>query len=194
MQQKRAVLLHGTSGDPSHGWQPWLKRQLEERGYDVFAPVLPNNDHPDRDTYEAFLCESGWDFSDNIIVGHSSGATTALNLLLADWFPKASAVVLVGTFLNEKLTKPLGEFPDGLFDGLFLDSYDPKQLAQKARAFYFVHGSDDPYCDIDDAKQLCEQVGGTFIEITGGHHLGGASGITELPQLITALDADGITS
>lgn len=184
---KRAVLFHGTSSDPTHHWQPWLKKELEQQGYQVYAPLLPDNDRPNRRTYEAFLRKSGWDFADNILVGHSSGATTVLNLLLADWFPKVKAVVLVGTFLNEKLTKNLGEFPDGLFDDLFLEGYDPERLKQKAGAFYFVHGSNDPYCDIQDAKVLCEQVGGTFMEIENGHHLGGTSGITELPELINYL-------
>ncbi len=189
---KRAVLLHGTNGDPSHGWQPWLKRELEAHGYDVFSPQLPDSHHPDRQKYEAFLRESGWDFADNIIVGHSSGATTVLNLLQGEWFPRVKAAVLVGTFLNEKLTKPLGEFPEGLFDGLFMERYEPARLAAKAEVFYFVHGSDDPYCDIADAKSLCQQLDGEFIEIPQGHHLGSASGITELPQLLTALQADNL--
>lgn len=189
---KRALLLHGTNGDPSHGWQPWLKSELESRGYEVFAPVLPDNDRPNRGTYEAFLRDSGWDFADNLVVGHSSGATTALNLLLSDWFPSVKATVLVGAFLNEKLTKPLGEFPEGNFDGLFVESFDPARLRERSRAFYFVHGSNDPYCDIDDARDLCDQLRGKFIVIENGHHLGGASGVTELPQLIEALEADTI--
>ncbi len=188
---KRAVILHGTSSDPGHNWQPWLGQKLKAAGYEVFAPVLPDNDRPNRLTYETFLKDSGWDFKDNILVGHSSGATTVLNLLLADWFPHAKAVVLVGTFLNEKFTKKLGEFPDGLFDDLFLKSYDPVKLKQKADKFYFVHGDNDPYCDIGDAKELCKTVGGTFITIKNGHHLGGASGVTELPQLQEQLQKDG---
>jgi predicted alpha/beta hydrolase family esterase len=191
---KRAVLLHGTSGDPSHGWQPWLRQALEAHGYEVFAPLLPDNQRPNRQTYDRFLRQSGWDFADNIIVGHSSGATTLLNLLQADWFPHIKAAVLVGTFLNEKFTKQLGEFPEGLFDDLFMERYEPAVLAAKAGAFYFVHGSDDPYCDIADAKVLCQQVNGTFIEIPQGHHLGSASGIRELPQLMEALQADNLVS
>ncbi|RTK94971.1 hypothetical protein EKI60_00735 [Candidatus Saccharibacteria bacterium] len=189
---KRATILHGTSGNPNEHWLPWVKHQLEQAGYEVYAPLLPDNDRPNQKTYEQFLQKSGWDFSDNILVGHSSGATTALNLLLSEWFPHAKAVVLAGTFLNEKWTKDLGVFPAGNFDDLFIHDFDSAKLTAQADTFYFVHGDNDPYCDIEDAKQLCQQVQGTFIAMPGGHHLGGSSGITELPELIARLKQDGI--
>lgn len=189
---KRAVILHGTDGDPSHNWQPWLKQQFEKAGYEVFAPVLPDNHRPNQRTYEQFFKCSGWDFADNIIVGHSSGATATLNLLLSDWFPKVKAVALVGTFLNERLTKDLGAFPPGNFDDLFVEQFDPDLLKQRAGAFYFVHGDDDPYCSFDDAKELCDRVDGTFIAIPNGHHLGGSSGRTDLPELFNRLAQDNM--
>lgn len=189
---KRAVILHGTNGNPSHNWQPWLKQFLETKSYEVFSPELPGNERPNRHTYEAFLKSSNWDFTDNILIGHSSGATTVLNLLMSDWFPCIKAAVLVGTFLNEKLTKKLGEFPDDLFKDLFLDRYDQEILKEKAGSFYFVHGSNDPYCDIEDAQNLCKKLGGAFMIVNNGHHLGGASGVTELPELARKLTSDNI--
>jgi predicted alpha/beta hydrolase family esterase len=184
---KRAVILHGTDGKPSDQWFPWLKRLLETNGYLVFVPLLPDNHKPNRLTYEKYLKESDWDFSSNLMIGHSSGATTVLNLLSSDWFPKQKAVVLAGTFLNEKLTKDAGWFEPGQFDGLFMDKYDPKLIKSKAEAFIFLHGSNDPYCDIKDAQKLCEDTGGEFIVIKNGHHLGGSSGVDEIPQLEEAL-------
>jgi len=187
---KRAIILHGTSGDPSHNWQPWLKKQLEDLGYEVFSPLLPDNDVPNQATYEKFLRDSGWDFTDNVVIGHSSGATAILNLLQSDWFPKAKCVVLVAAFLNEKWTKEL--FPNDDFKSLFVTGYDPVRLKEKAEAFYFVHGNNDPYCDIEDARQLCKAVHGTFIVIPGGHHLGDTYGKKELPGLLERLSKDRI--
>lgn len=169
-----------------------MREVLEENGYEIYAPVLPNNHTPNRKVYEDFLRNSGWDFADNLLVGHSSGATTVLNLLSADWFPEVKAVVLVGTFLNEKFTKEASWYEPGQFDDLFLDQYDLELLSTKSKSFYFVHGNDDPFCDIDDAKDLCKQLQGSFITIKNGHHLGDSSGITELPQLTERLISDGI--
>lgn len=190
--KKRAVLLHGTDGNPNSIWQSWLIAQLKMAGYEVFAPMLPENHTPNRLVYDKFLRESGWDFTDSVLIGHSSGATTVLNLLMADWFPPIKAAVLVGTFLNEKLTKTAEWHDPGQFDNLFLEEYDPVVLKSKAGSFYFVHGSDDPYCDIDDAKKLSEQVDGVFITIENGHHLGSESGITELPQITDVFIHDSV--
>ena len=72
---KRAVLLHGTDGEPNNHWFPWLQKQLKGMGYQIFAPLLPHNHTPNRFEYEEFLKKYGWDFTDNLIIGHSSGAT-----------------------------------------------------------------------------------------------------------------------
>lgn len=189
---KRALILHSTDSSPENDWLPWMRKQLEASSFEVFAPLLPNNKVPNRHTYEKFLRDSGWDFSKNVIVGHSSGATTALNLLSSDWFPDASTVILAGTFLNQRLTKDADWVQPGQFDNLFLENYDASAIKKRAKAFYFVHGSNDPYCDIDDARKLCKELGGTFIVIPNGHHLGSSSGLTELPKLSEQLRYDGV--
>lgn len=190
---KRAVLLHGTDGRPDDLWFPWLQKQLESAGYHVYSPLLPNNHTPNKETYDSFLKESGWDFKDNILIGHSSGATTALNLLMSDWFPKVKATVLVGVFLNEKLLPANAEwYQPGQFDELFPDSFNIQNIKNKGGKLYFVHGTDDPYCDVEDAKKLSQEVSGTFIEISKGHHLASSSGIKELPQITETLKSDNL--
>ncbi len=191
---KRAVLLHGTDGSPDDLWFPWLRSQLESAGYEVFAPLLPNNHTPNEKTYSNFLKDSNWDFSNNVLIGHSSGATTALNLLSTEWFPKVKATVLVGAFLNERLLQLSSPdwYDTSQFKDLFLEEYDADLLREKSNRFYFVHGSDDPYCDIHDAENLSKDLGGSFITIPNGGHLSASWGYTELPQIIDQLKADHI--
>lgn len=185
---KKAVLLHGTDGSPDDHWFPWLKKELEERGYSVFAPTLPENHTPSRDVYEEFLKNTGWDFSDNLLIGHSSGTTTILNLLMADWFPKVKASVMVGTFLNEKLTKSADWYESGQFDNLFVQVFDVESIKSKCSEFIFVHGDNDPACEYGDAKEFCQELGGDFITIKNGAHLSGSSGITEIPEMVEKLN------
>lgn len=191
---KRVVLLHGTDGSPDELWFPWLSEQFELEGYKVYAPLLPDNQTPNKQKYESFLKESGWDFSNNIIVGHSSGATTVLNLLTEEWFPSVKAIILVGTFLNEHLLKQVNPdwYDEKQFIDLFKDSYDIGMLKEKCQKYYFVHGDDDPYCSIDDATELCKKLGGKMIIVNNGGHLASSSGILELPQIIEQLEADDI--
>lgn len=189
---KRATILHGTDNKLTDHWLPWAKQLFEDAGYDVFMPLLPDNKFPNKDTYDTFLRESGWEFKDNVLVGYSSGATTALNLLMSDWFPHVKVVVLVGTFLNEKLVTSASWYVPGQFDNLFLPAYKPEVIKQKADKFYFVHGSDDPCCDINDARQLCDALGGTFVTVTDGKHLSASSNTTALPDMEQTLRRDGV--
>lgn len=192
---KRAVILHGTNGSPTElAWQDWLKRQFETSEYEVFFPQLPESHTPNLALYDTFLQDSGWDFADNILVGHSSGATAVLHLLQQAWFPRVKAAILVGTFLNERLLEatPPSWYRPSQFDRLFVEKFDGATIKQKAERFYFVHGDDDPYCDYEEAKTLCAQLDGTFIAMPGAGHIAKSANISELPQLANVLIHDSI--
>lgn len=193
-QMKRALILHGTNGRPNDHWLPWLRANLEAGGYEVVAPQLPACHTPDKRVYNDFIRNLGIDFSDSLLIGHSSGATAALNLLSEDWFPKVRTTALVGLFLNEKLTKSVDWYQAGQFDGLFPESgFDPELLKRKSGQFVCVHGDDDPYCDYGDAQRFAASVGAQLITIKGGKHLSSSSGgITELPQLTDVLRSHGL--
>ena len=79
--QPKSVILHGTNSNHEQNWFPWLKSELKLRGYEVWSPDLPGAEKPNLDAYDAFLNSHGWDFQDNLLVGHSSGAVAILSLL-----------------------------------------------------------------------------------------------------------------
>ena len=164
---KRAVILHGTDGSPKENWFPWLKEELEKLGYDVFAPELPNNHTPNRDVYNDFLLASGWDFADNLVIGHSSGAVSILNMLSDNRFPKIGTAVLAGAWARMDDT----DLDREQFKNLFPQpNFDFDSIKSKAAKFVFVHSADDPYCPIDQAHYLCDQLGGEFHEFQGMQH------------------------
>lgn len=191
---RRALFLHGTSGSPADHWWPWLKSEFEMSGYEVWAPLLPDNHRPSAKKYWDFLHESDWDFADTVLVGHSSGATSVLNVLARPDFPKVRAAVLVGAFLNENLTNKSPDFEDkSQFAELFPEEgFNWPAIKTKAEKFYFVHGDNDPYCAYDDAVAAAKALGGTLITISNGGHLSASSGVTELPHVADALKRDGL--
>lgn len=191
---KRAVFLHGTNGDPGDHWWPWLKKHFEDSGYEVWAPVLPGNDKPNEEVYRKFLMSNDWTFEDNVLVGHSSGATTVLNLLARNDFPPVKAAVLAGVFLNEDLTSKSADFVQtGQFMNLFPKAgFDWRAIKEKSEKFYFVHGDDDPYCSYTDALEACRTLDGQMITVKDGGHLSTNFNVTELPQLVDSLQRDMI--
>lgn len=175
---KRAVILHGTDGAPTHNWFPWLKQQLESKGYEVWVPLLPNNHTPDRRVYNDFLFNSGWDFTDNLVIGHSSGAVTVLNLLMDDRCPKIGLGVIVGAWYQS--ADPWT--PPDQFKSLFPESgFDFNKIKAKSGNLVYMHGENDPYCPLEQAKWLAKQTNSEIVVVPNGHHLG--SKFKELPQI-----------
>lgn len=164
---KKAVILHATEQNSRGHWYPWLKKELEHAGYEVWVPDLPDANRPDMQKYLDYLLGQDWDFTDNVIIGHSSGAVTILGLL--QHLPAGFQV---------KLAVPVGSFSEVLasdpdwkqLKGLFEEPMDFTNIKQKAKKFIFVHGSDDPWCPIEQAKYLQDQVGGEMIIIDNGQH------------------------
>ncbi len=39
---KRVFIVHGWDGHPDEQWFPWLKQSLEEKGYCVEVPQMPD--------------------------------------------------------------------------------------------------------------------------------------------------------
>ena len=40
--QKRIYIIHGWDGHPEEGIFPWLKKELENNGFEVFNPLMPD--------------------------------------------------------------------------------------------------------------------------------------------------------
>src|SRR3989338_9693197 len=79
----RVLIIHGIGGHAGIHWQKWLHDELIKSGFNVLMPNLPNSDHPDRKEWLKIIKVKvkGIDPQELIIVGHSLGVTTALDLL-----------------------------------------------------------------------------------------------------------------
>lgn len=175
---KRAVILHGTDVGPDDNWFPWLKQKLEAVGYEVWVPLLPNNHVPGWQRYNDFLLSSEWDFTDNLVVGHSSGAVALLNLLMDERCPTIKFGVAVSAWDHG--------VPPGMSDEQFVDlfrseGFDFELIKSKAEKLAFMHGDDDPYCPLEQAKYLAKSLDAPLTVVPNGHHLGAK--FTELPEL-----------
>ncbi len=181
-----ALILHGTNKNSQAYWLPWLKQELEQQGYNVWSPDLPHAEQPNMGDYCSFLLSksvqpNGWRFDqDTILIGHSSGAVAILGLLQsvsADEHVRTS--YLLGSFRDN-----LGR--DDLKD-LFSIPFDFPLIKSKCEEFVFLHSDNDPFCPIEGAQYLCDQVGGEFIIMPGQQHFtirNGGPQYTQFPALL----------
>lgn len=82
---KRAIIIHGFKGKPDTNWKPWLKKELETRGFNVEVPEMPNTEHPDVSEWVNKLNKTvgKMDGEQVYLIGHSLGCITILKYLEA---------------------------------------------------------------------------------------------------------------
>ncbi len=78
---KRFVLLHGKHGTPEQDFFPWLKKVLEQRGFEVEAPEMPNTESPNDLEQADYVAKNVKLDESTVILGHSFGGIVALRLL-----------------------------------------------------------------------------------------------------------------
>ncbi len=99
---KRAIIVHRWSGSSESDWYPWLKASLEEKGYTVAVPTIPDSDTPTIDAWQTSLTAAVGALDDELVfVGHSIGCQAVLRYLASIASDtKIANVVLVAPWLR----------------------------------------------------------------------------------------------
>lgn len=187
--QKRAFIIHGWDGYPEEGIFPWLKKELQNRGFVVFDPSMPDPLRPQIEAWVQYLKEQvGTPDENTILFGHSIGAQTILRYLesLPEDEKIGGAVFLAGwihltdeaneTDEDAEIAKPWLETP--------INWEAVKSHAQK---FIGIFSDDDPLVPVSDARIFESELVAKIIIEHGKEHFSGSSGIKELPSALEAL-------
>lgn len=179
------LILHGTGATPKSNWFMWLKGALIGQGHSVWLPQLPDADRPNTETYNKFLL-SNKDFTfdeDTVIVGHSSGAVEALNLLqhLPDGVT-IKATVLISAFRDDLGRNDL--------KGLFAEEFDFERIKKTCSNITYIHSDDDPYCPVEGAEYLAMHTNGDMLLSEGQGHFNTelSPHYKQFPELLDILD------
>lgn len=100
MANKRIFIVHGWEATPESDWFPWLRRELEKRGFTVLVPAMPDPIHPKKEAWVPQLEKTaGIPDRNCYFVGHSLGCITILRYLeTLQKSQVAGGAVLVGGF------------------------------------------------------------------------------------------------
>jgi len=179
---KNAIILHAMDDSPDNHWYPWLKSQLEQKGYHVWLPQLPDDKNPQINVWVPFIMEGG-QFSENtVIIGHSAGAAVILSVA-QDLKVKISQAILVAGFST---------YPGG--DGILKPKYNWEKIKSNVAQMIFINSDNDPYghndvrgremldnLNMDGGIQIIMAGQGHFCENTFGHSY------KEFPFLLTLI-------
>lgn len=187
---KKVFIVHGWDGYPEEGWFPWLKKQLEEKGFEVVVPQLPDAGNPHIATWVSKLQDvAGVPDKETYFVGHSMGCQTIARYLegLPDSI-KIGGVVFVAGFLKRLtgLENPEVEELAKEWLGTPIDLQKVKSHFKKSAAIF---SGDDPYVPLDNVDDFKNILGSEiYIEPKKGHFSGAMDNCFELPVVLEAFD------
>jgi len=177
--KKRVFLIHGWEGKPEGGWRPWLREELEKRGFEVLVPAMPDTNHPKMGAWVGHLAKivSKPD-EECYFVGHSLGCITILRYL-ETINKKVGGVVLVAGFTSSLGYKEL--------EGFFKKPIVWEKIKIKCKKFAAVHSDDDPYVSLHYGDFFKKELNATVIVEHGRGHFSGHEDVNKLPIVLEQL-------
>lgn len=176
------LILHGIGGHAGIHWQKWLQGELSKNGYEVIMPNLPDPDHPDRGAWLKTVQDviKNVRSADFVIVAHSLGVVTALDLI--EQF-KTRALVSVSGFARDY---------GAAMNGYFLDerAVDFDKVNKNLGRAFVVYGDNDPYLPQPELKFLADSLKVKPEIISNGGHLNTDAGYATFPRLLEIIQKE----
>lgn len=160
---KNAVILHGTGGTDQSFWFPWLKKELEQKEYNVSIPLLPDTDHPDLEKWLPVALQQTYT-EETVLIGHSAGGPLQLSVL-ENINVKIKQAILVAGY-----ARPKGEKKDA--EKILQPTYNWQKIANSVGDLIFINSNNDPWgCNDIEGRYMLDNVGKgkLIIPLNEGH-------------------------
>ncbi len=160
------IFIHCTGGDPEETFYPWLKKELESKGYKVTIPKFPTPQGQNLDnwmkTFEPYLNN----IDDNtIFIGRSIGPAFILRII-EQINIKIKAAFLICGFASDL---NLDEFKP-LVDSFIEKPFDWEKIKANCDNFSIYNSDNDPYIPLEKGKELAQKLGSDLTIIEGAEH------------------------
>jgi len=170
---KKIILVHGWGGDSSdEGWFGYLRKELEEKGFEVKAWDMPNTNYPRIGEWVNFLKEKLPNpDKDTYFIGHSIGCQTIMRYLEAlDENKEVGGCVFVAGWFNlleetyendeeREIAKPWIE-----------KKINYEKVKSHTNNFTAIFSDNDPFVPLVDIDLFKERLGAkTILESDKGH-------------------------
>jgi uncharacterized protein len=180
MNMKKVYIIHGWDGNPQESWFPWLKNKLEERGFQVFVPSMPNSDEPEIDAWVNYLLNLAPEPDENtFFVGHSIGGQAILRYIEKLDNKKIGGIVLVAGWFT--LTNLETEEEWEIAEPWMKTPVDFKKVKSAVKKITAIFSDSDPFVPLAENKNIfSESLGAEIIVENKKGHFITEDGVLEL--------------
>lgn len=186
---KRVFIVHRWYGSPETDWYPWLKKELENKGFQVSVPAMPNPDAPEIKSWVETLRKAvGKPDTETYLIGHSVGCQTILRYLESlQASTKVGGTVFVAgwTTLTSKATPSKTE--EEIAKRWIETPIDAKRVQQHIAKSIAIFSDNDPYVPLDENTRAFKLFGAKVIIEHGKGHYDNETKTLELPSALRAL-------
>ncbi|MFA4873187.1 MAG: class I tRNA ligase family protein [Patescibacteria group bacterium] len=186
-KERKVLMVHGSpKSDPrgkadyipenTHHWLGWITPKLEERGFKVFNPLMPNAWEPQYDEWKKQVAHLPLD-ENSVVIGHSAGGAFAVRWL-GETDAKIDTLLLVapGRKTITENRQRLGPLYD--FD------INPKIKDQVRKIIIFISDNEEEYRK-ESARWYAKELNAELRELKGrGHFTMKDMGTLEFPELL----------
>lgn len=184
---KRIFIIHGWDGHPDEQWFPWLKKELEQRGFEVYVPQMPKTEEPGIDTWVPYLKELvGQPDQDAYFVGHSIGSQAVFRYLETLNVKVGGVVSVAGWFTLRpeslenadvaRIAKPWQRTP-----------INKEIIKQNAGKIIAIFSDNDKYVGLDNVAIFKNELGAETIVLHNKGHLGAFDNVPIVPEILSAV-------
>ncbi len=179
------LLVHGSFGNPFSNWLPYLRKEMESKGLEVYTPDFPTG--VGKQNYENWsnllktYVEGNIVNENTIIFAHSIAPIFICKFLVENKI-KVKRLVFVCGFNNYL---GIDKDYDTVNKSMYFDSLvDVKNYCSDIVCFY---SDNDPYVKYEAEKEFANTITENQVLISGGDHLNSESGYTEFHNLLQYL-------
>ena len=170
---KRVFIIHGWGGSPECNWFPWLKKELEARGFEVHSLEMPNIDFPVINEWvSALKKEVGKPDKETYFIGHSIGCQTIMRYL-QDINVKVGGVLFVAGFVNSNhdLLADLSTEEKKIIEPWLTTPIYFDKVKRSANKIVSIFSDDDPFVPLDDNKIFKDKLNSKIIILKHKGHI-----------------------
>lgn len=173
-------IIHGAYGSAEENWFPWLRDELEEKGFQVFVPNFPTPDGQTLENWMKVFDEYGHYLNEEtVLIGHSIAVAFILNVLERLQKP-VKACFLVAGFVDF-----LGDAELDLINKSFTDrDFDWLKIKENCKNFHIYYSDNDPYVPLEKAQMLSYKLGVDLRLVEGAGHFNHAAGYDKFELLL----------
>ena len=166
---KSVFIIHGYGADSESNWFPWLKEQLEEKGFIVQVPSLPNTDFPVIGEWVSELKKLiEKPDEDTYLVGHSLGCQVIMRYL-----ERANAKVGGALFVACPLTtnRMLMQEEQEILGPWLTTPINFDKVKNSTNKIISIFSDNDPFVPLDDSRTLKDKLNSKIVILKHRGHI-----------------------